>query len=609
MFKFRHSFFILLLTLGCGSKEEPLKPSAQPASELEKPVAQAPKAEKPKPSPSGFVIVKDMEAVVGKMLELNRSSAADMWKLESAQIADNHIKVLYKSKEREVVLELHHPKQTEAEFELIGPFAVVGELPRDLKEVFIKRIEDQAKSFSWKHVVSKTEGEHEGEDKESPQKSDRPDEAKAKERHQAEAPFQLSEAGRAIETQLSELFKKAWAGNAPDWDADVAKIMAPSDVHPTLLYRIATSVRDLKSPAEARPIYERILKSLSAMETKLGLALPVRLELSRASAFLGVEDTKSAVQSLDKALGLGASDTNWNPCQVPHYMMSAVGMADKKILHNWLDRFIAAQPDCRLAYRIKVDDFAARGNRDKAIELLWDLDKKGKAELSDFYRVAELLVENEQNDKAVEVYRRICATLECTAHTRGNLVWAQSSFHRDPVIIKHYVGEAEANHNNSIRQFEVGVMLHYARRYKESLPFLIRASKLWPDDPRILLYTAMNYYRSGQQEKAEVGIEHAVTNASQRDPDLYYCRSVIFRNSNLAKGLENLERYRTLSSRGDVPPQKKKMVDDFIQAMKDELKRRANGEEARPFADPEEDFFGEPPGSPGHAENAIHIPH
>lgn len=605
MFHFRLSLFLVFFILACGSKKEPASPAPSPQKSAPQTEAQA-----PKPAVSGYVIVKNMEPVVGAMLDLSRSVAAEQWTLESAQITDNHVKVIYKgSPDGEAKLELHHPEQSSGEHVVMGPFAVVGTIPDNLRVSLKQRIEAQAAGFSWKHVVPKADGEGEGESTEAPEKPERPDEAGDDERHQREAPYQLSPAQKKIEESLNDLFEKAWAGNAPNWEAEVEKILAAPTVHPTILYRIATSVRDLKSPAAARPIYQRLLKNLAGMESKIGTALPVRLELSRASAHLGNEDTASALHSLDQALSMGTGDTNWNPCQVPHYMMSAVGVAEEKALHSWLDRFLSANPQCRLAYRIKVDDFAARDNKKKAIELLWALDKEGKAEKSDYYRLAELLVEIGDNYKAVDVYRRICMELECTAHTRGNLVWAQSSFHRDPVIIGRYVKEANSDHKNSIRQFEVGVMLHYARRYKESLPFLIRASKIWPADPRILLYTAMNYYRSGQQEKAEVAIEHAVENASQRDPDLYYCRSVIFRNSDLAKALKNLERYRALSARGDVPPQKKKMVDDFIQAMKDELNRRAEGAESRPFADPEEDFFGEPPGSPGHAPNAIHIPH
>ena len=609
MFKLPLSLLLFFFIFACSSEKEPAAPPSQPTQSVEKEVVK-PKPPTRKPAVSGYVIVKDMEAVVGNMLDLSRSGVADKWRMESAQIADNHIKVVYKgSGDVAAKLEFHHPKQTEAEHVLMGSFAVVGELSADLKEALEERISQKGKDFQWKHVVPKDVGQPGNESTESPEKADRPEAAKVVERHQSEAPFQPSPEERKIEDELSALFKKAWAGNAPDWEKDVQKVLDRPSVHPIILYRIATSVRDLKSPEEAKAIYQRLLKTLAELQAKVGSSLPVRFELARASAHLGVQDTKAAMTSLDEALSIGAADPNWNPCQVPHYMMSAVGVADEQVLHSWLDRFLSSHPKCRLAYRIKVDDYAARNNKKKSIELLWALDREEKAELSDYYRLAELLVEDDSSDKAVDVYRKICATLECTAHTRGNLVWAQSSFHRDPVIIKRYVDEAEGDHKNYLRQFEVGVMLHYARRYKESLPFLIRASEKWPKDPRILLYTAMNYYRSGQQKKSEVAIEHAVKAASQRDPDLYYCRSVIFRNSDLPKALENLERYRTLSLRGDVPPQKKKMVDDFIQAMQDELKRRADGADPRPFADPEEDFFGEPPGSPGLAPNAIHIPH
>jgi len=41
--------------------------------------------------------------------------------------------------------------------------------------------------------------------------------------------------------------------------------------------------------------------------------------------------------------------------------------------------------------------------------------------------------------------------------------------------------------------------------------------------------------------------------------------------------------------------------------MHDEQKRREAGKKPRVFADPEAHVFGEPPGSPGHADDAIRI--
>jgi MYXO-CTERM domain-containing protein len=116
----------------------------------------------------------------------------------------------------------------------------------------------------------------------------------------------------------------------------------------------------------------------------------------------------------------------------------------------------------------------------------------------------------------------------------------------------------------------------------------------------------MNQYRSGHQKKAESAIVRAMKVAESRDPDLYYCTGVIFRNTDLSVALKNMEHYAKLMKHRNRSPKKKRiLVTAFLDAMRAEKKRREKGLPPRYFADPESASFGEPPGSPGAQPNAI----
>ena len=252
-----------------------------------------------------------------------------------------------------------------------------------------------------------------------------------------------------------------------------------------------------------------------------------------------------------------------------------------------------------------ADDFLARGDEASALKSLQGAHESHKGHVAVAERLAWLHARAGRAEQAVEAFRALCAHGACTARVRGNLVWAQSHFHLKPGVAERYIAEADADLENVARQFETGVLLHYNRRYAESQPYLDRALKRWPDGPRVLLYSAMNLYRSGRQEEAQRAIDDAMERASKRDPDLDYCRGIIYRNVDLKSARADLQRYLDATRGGAVPEAKRRMVEDMVAAMDEELKRRAGGASPRPFADPERANFGEPPNSPGAAADAI----
>ena len=263
------------------------------------------------------------------------------------------------------------------------------------------------------------------------------------------------------------------------------------------------------------------------------------------------------------------------------------------------------QQDCTDAIRFVAASFSHGGEPERAAELLRSLLEERPDQLDWLRTLAEALKNAGEYRQAVEVLHRICELGDCDSSLRGLIVWTQSYYQNEPGALEEQVALADADPDDLLLQFEAGVMLHYHRDYDESTEYLHRARDRWSDDPRILLYIAMNSYRAGHYEQAREEIDYAVERSSHVDADLYYCTAVIYRNTDLDFAIQNLERYIPLAV--DVPAEKSEMTVVFLRLMEEEAERRRNGREPRPFADPEAERFGEPPGSPGAARNAIRV--
>jgi tetratricopeptide (TPR) repeat protein len=408
--------------------------------------------------------------------------------------------------------------------------------------------------------------------------------------------------------RANELLQIAWKGDMTPWRDELNAIVENPKAHVEVLYVVAVQVRLIKTKNAGTPLFERILKIIdNHPATKKG-ALPDKVQMFRGVSLIALGKVDEGFAALDKIKPTERPAWDFDPCQVAHGVRNMSGVGEVKQYQGLLDRMAKRFPKCLDAIlQAKADDYFARELVDEAVAILETILKSGKQRPELIDRIAGFYIRTKRPRKAVEMLRKLCNSGVCDARLRGNIVWAQSQYHREPQVIENTFTAAEAAPDDLLLQFEAGVMHHYARKYHLSQRFLSRAVKKWPDDPRILLYTAMNYYRAGQIDNAVTAIEHAVKTASSRDPDLYYCRGVIYRNKDLKVALENMSHYQKLMwNRKDSPFKKRGMVMAFIDGMRAELKRREGGAKPRYFADPEEDHFGEPPRSLGRSPDAIH---
>lgn len=101
---------------------------------------------------------------------------------------------------------------------------------------------------------------------------------------------------------------------------------------------------------------------------------------------------------------------------------------------------------------------------------------------------------------------------------------------------------AGADPGNADLAFLLGVVLHYRGRWTDSDAALARAEAQHGKIPRLLIYRAMNHHRLGDDAKAAPFIERAVGLGAE-DPDVLYCRAVIFLDRDAAGAKRDLQTY------------------------------------------------------------------
>ena len=101
---------------------------------------------------------------------------------------------------------------------------------------------------------------------------------------------------------------------------------------------------------------------------------------------------------------------------------------------------------------------------------------------------------------------------------------------------------ADKNPSDALAQFLAGLGLYYAREYKKASEYLSRVQHIFPDEPRVKMYYAMSLFFTGEREKSLKLLESLSPYAYQ-EPDIYYCRSLVYRSFDLPRAIEEMEKF------------------------------------------------------------------
>jgi hypothetical protein len=97
-----------------------------------------------------------------------------------------------------------------------------------------------------------------------------------------------------------------------------------------------------------------------------------------------------------------------------------------------------------------------------------------------------------------------------------------------------------------VAPFMVGVLLHYGNEFVESNRWLVPLKDRLHDEPRIFVYRAMNAFNLGDRKTARELLDAAAL-LPVVDPDVYYCRAEITRDTERQLAIEDLGRYLALT--------------------------------------------------------------
>jgi len=105
-----------------------------------------------------------------------------------------------------------------------------------------------------------------------------------------------------------------------------------------------------------------------------------------------------------------------------------------------------------------------------------------------------------------------------------------------------YLKKAREDENDIVSAFLAGVGSYYQRDYKTVVPLLSRVAEAVPDESRAKLYLAMSYYFLDNFTEA-ARIFEELERYAYHDPDIYYCRSLIYRARDLPRAIREMEKF------------------------------------------------------------------
>lgn len=101
----------------------------------------------------------------------------------------------------------------------------------------------------------------------------------------------------------------------------------------------------------------------------------------------------------------------------------------------------------------------------------------------------------------------------------------------------------DADPKDVLAQFLLGIIAHYENRFEESNALLIPIEAQVGHQSRFHIYRAMNDFNLGKVDEALARLNEAAERPLP-DPDVFYCRAEILRDTNRQQALEDLKRYR-----------------------------------------------------------------
>lgn len=120
---------------------------------------------------------------------------------------------------------------------------------------------------------------------------------------------------------------------------------------------------------------------------------------------------------------------------------------------------------------------------------------------------------------------------------------------------------------DEVSAFELGVLLHYDNRFEASTEVLAPLEPRLGSEHRLHVYLAMNDFNLGRRDAALARL-NAAAELPDPDPDIYYCRAEVVRDTDRPLAIADLERYLAASERSGLGSPSKP---DLVRGLRDAL--------------------------------------
>ena len=120
-----------------------------------------------------------------------------------------------------------------------------------------------------------------------------------------------------------------------------------------------------------------------------------------------------------------------------------------------------------------------------------------------------------------------------------------------------------------LARYGLGLIHHYRDQFAESNEFLRPLEPIVPDMMRLHVYLAMNDFNLGDREAALARL-NAADQAGAEDPDIWYCRAEIVRDTDRSQAIADLEHYQSVSAqhRSFLPTGKHERVRSLLASLR-----------------------------------------
>ena len=126
---------------------------------------------------------------------------------------------------------------------------------------------------------------------------------------------------------------------------------------------------------------------------------------------------------------------------------------------------------------------------------------------------------------------------------------------------------SQASPDDPIPKMMVGILLHYRDEFAESEAWLKPVEEIFSFNPRYQVYRAMNAYNLGDAQLARDILDRAA-NFKVIDPDVFYCRGELLRDTERGLAIADFKRYLALTKDSPINlPEKQERVQTQIRLL------------------------------------------